>query len=105
MHTNSTPICSRRRRLPVIAAAVLAPLALPHPAPAQLRLAQWNITAYSSGRVADFQTAIFSSFSGRSMSPDAIITEEVVSQAGADNFLALLNSAPSVPHDWALAQF
>ncbi len=82
--------CHHRTPL-VLAAACCAPLLVAPVASAQLRVTQWNITAYSSGRVSDFQTAIFTGFQGRSMTPDAIIAEEVQSQTGADNFLALLN--------------
>ncbi len=96
--------CHHRTPL-VLAAACCAPLLVAPVASAQLRVTQWNITAYSSGRVSDFQTAIFTGFQGRSMTPDAIIAEEVQSQTGADNFLALLNSAAGSTHDWALAPF
>jgi hypothetical protein len=84
---------------------VLAAAFLATPCVAQLRVAQWNITSYTSGRVSEFQTAIYGSFGGRSMSPDVIVAEEINGEAGAVNFLALLNGAPGSPGDWALAPF
>jgi len=72
---------------------------------AQLRVAQWNITNYGSGRTADFRTAIYDSFQGRSMNPDVIIAEEVQSESGAINFRNILNSYPGGPTDWTYATF
>lgn len=72
---------------------------------AQLRVAQWNVTNYSSGRVTQFQTAIYGTFEGRSMRPDILIGQEFLSQNAVNNFLALLNSAPGSPGDWAAAPF
>jgi hypothetical protein len=83
--------------------AVLALLAAP--AHAQLRVANWNVTNYSAGRVAEFQTAIYAEFEGRSMSPDVLITQEILSATGAANFLNILNTAPGSPGDWALVPF
>lgn len=74
-------------------------------ASAQLRVAQWNVTNYSGGRIADFQTAIYGVFNGRSMAPDVLLGEEFISQAGVDTFLTLLNGAPGSPGDWAASPF
>ncbi len=74
-------------------------------ASAQLRVVTWNVTNYTSGRVADFQTAIYSEFDGRSMSPDVFIGQEFLSQTGVNNFLSILNTAPGSPGDWAAAPF
>jgi hypothetical protein len=74
-------------------------------ASAQLRVAQWNVTNYSSGRVADFRSALYDSFQGRSMDPDVIIAEEIVSEGGAMNFRDILNSFPGGPTDWTYATF
>lgn len=71
----------------------------------QLRVAEWNVTNYSSGRVAAFQTAIYGQFQGRSMAPDVIVGQEFESAAGVMNFLGLLNSAPGSPGDWAAAPY
>lgn len=68
---------------------------------AQLRVATWNITNYTSGRTAAFQTAIFSSFEGRSMNPDVLVVQEIKGTTGVNNFLNLLNSAPGQAGQWA----
>jgi len=89
-------------RTPIAALAI----ALASPALADgLRVVTWNITNYSSGREAAFATSIYGVFDGRSMSPDAIAVQEVLSQAGVDAFLAILNAAPGSPGDWAAAPF
>jgi hypothetical protein len=75
------------------------------PALGQLRVAEWNVTNYSSGRVADFQTSIYGQFQGRSMSPDILICQEFLSAAGVTNFLNILNTASGGPGDWAAAPF
>lgn len=97
-------------------------LATAAPALAQVRIAQWNVTNYQSGRVADFQTAIYGSFSGRSMSPDLLMIEEVIEEINiaacgnvfnqqccgnnsVANFLSILNTAPGSPGDWAAAAY
>jgi len=72
---------------------------------AQLRITTWNVTNYSSGREEAFQTAIYGAYQGRSMSPDVIIGQEFLSQAGVDIFQNLLNSAPGSPGDWAASLF
>ena len=82
----------------------LAALAAPA-AHGQLRVVTWNITNYSGGRVDAFQTAIYGSFQGRSLAPDAIIAQELLSQAGVNAFVSLLNTDPASPGDWAAAPF
>lgn len=89
------------RRLVALVGAIAAASA----AQAQLRVVSWNITNYSGGRVDAFQTSIYGEFEGRSMSPDVIVIQEVLSQSGVDAFLSLLNSAPGSPGDWAAAPF
>ncbi|HRI44596.1 MAG TPA: hypothetical protein PLL78_13600 [Fimbriimonadaceae bacterium] len=74
-------------------------------ATAQLRVAQWNVTNYSGGRILEFQTAIYGAFEGRSMRPDILIGEEFISQSAVNTFLSLLNAAPGSPADWAAAPF
>jgi hypothetical protein len=74
-------------------------------ASAQLRIAEWNVTNYSSGRVADFQVSLYGDFEGRQMAPDVLIGQEFLSDAGVNNFLALLNAASGSPGDWAAAPF
>jgi len=71
----------------------------------QLRVANWNVTNYSSGRAAEFRTAFYSEYQGRSFQPDVIIAQEIVSVTGAVNFRAVLNSQPGGPTDWAYAPF
>ncbi|MGP1347992.1 MAG: hypothetical protein ACTS3F_15155 [Phycisphaerales bacterium] len=65
----------------------------------------WNVTNYSSGRIDAFGTSIYAEFEGRSMSPDVFVGQEFLSQSGVNNFLAILNSAPGTPGDWAAAPF
>ncbi len=91
-------------------AAMLCVAGAASSAHAQLRVMNWNITAYTSGRVADFQTALFATApNGLRAAPDIIIAEEVVgttaSPTGANNFLALLNSTPGGFTDWARADY
>jgi endonuclease/exonuclease/phosphatase family metal-dependent hydrolase len=92
-------------------------LALAASAGAQLRVACWNITNYSNGRIAEFQTAIYGVvptpllLAGQSMSPDVIILQEVLGAsqtagtASLTNFRNMLNTAPGSPGDWTFATF
>ncbi|MBL8087752.1 MAG: endonuclease/exonuclease/phosphatase family protein [Chthonomonas sp.] len=73
------------------------------PALAQLRVGQWNITNYSSGRVADFQTALYGEYQGRKFAPDVLAVQELTSSSGVTNYLSILNTAPGSPGDWAAA--
>lgn len=70
-----------------------------------LRIATWNVTNYTGGRVGAFQTAIYGVYQGRSLSPDVIIGQEFISAAGVAAFVNLLNTAPGSPGDWAAADF
>jgi endonuclease/exonuclease/phosphatase family metal-dependent hydrolase len=72
---------------------------------AQLRICTYNVTDYSSGRVADFQNIMYGTFDGRRLAPDVIVGQEFLSQAGVDNFRNLLNSAVGSPGDWQSAPF
>ena len=73
---------------------------------AQLRIATWNISNYSgSDRVSAIQTAVYASFSGRSMRPDVIAAQEFTSASALSTFVGVLNSAPGSPGDWAAAPF
>lgn len=71
----------------------------------QLRVVAWNVSNYSGGRTADIQTSVYGIFEGRSMSPDLIMTQEFISQAGVTAFLSALNTAAASPGDWAAAPF
>jgi len=84
----------------LLAVAVLAPAAA-----AQLRLATWNISNYAGGRDLDLRNAIYAVYNGRSMAPDVFTTQEFTSSAAVAAFLAILNSAPGSPGDWAAAPF
>lgn len=74
-------------------------------ASAQLRIVNWNVTNYSSGRVAAFQTAIYGTFEGRSMAPDILVGQEFLTAASLTAFTNLLNTAPGSPGDWVAAPF
>lgn len=74
-------------------------------ASAQLRVVNWNVTNYTSGRVADFQNAIYATGPAGSMSPDIIVAEEINTETGRTNFLTLLNTYPGGPTDWAATPY
>lgn len=74
-------------------------------AQAQLRVVAWNISNYSGGRGTDLQNAIYSSFQGRSMSPDVITAMEFTTASALSGFVTILNTAPGSPGDWAAAPF
>ena len=80
-------------------------------AAAQLRIANWNVTNYTGGRVAEFQTAIYGvvpatlALEGKRFAPDVILGEEFNTAAGVTAFVNLLNTAPGSPADWAAAPF
>lgn len=96
----------RSRRIAFrIAAVCLGSAALSATALAQLRVSNWNVTNYSGGRVAAFETAIYGSFQGRSLAPDVLIGQEFLSAAGVNAFRNILNNAPGSPGDWASAPF
>ncbi|CAN5801848.1 hypothetical protein BH11PLA1_BH11PLA1_13710 [soil metagenome] len=87
-------------------AAGLALLTCASTAHAQLRVADWNVTNYSSGRTSEFQTAIYATApNGLRFDPDILLAQEIVDATGRQNFLNLLNSAPSGHTDWAATPF
>jgi len=94
-------IRTRHALLILLATAALAAPALGD----GLRVVTWNITNYSGGRNAAFETAVYGEFEGRSMSPDIIAAQELLSQAGVNALLSILNNAPGSPGDWAAANF
>lgn len=83
----------------------------------QVRVAQWNLTNYAGGRVNEFQTAIYGEFMGRSMTPDAIILQEIIQGGGTvlqktntgqtslNQFVILLNTSQGSPGDWAAVPY
>ena len=72
---------------------------------AQLRVATWNVTLYSSGRQGAFAKSLYGVFQGRTFAPDVLVCQELVSQTGVNNFLFILNNAEGSPKDWAAAPF
>lgn len=78
---------------------------LPVLAAAQLRVAAWNISNYSGGRTTDIQNVVHATFQGRSMSPDALACEEILSASAQTALLNALNTAPGSPGTWAAAPF
>lgn len=91
-----------RTRTLLIAALVWAAAC---PASGQLRMVAWNISNYGGGREADFKTAVYSVFDGRSLSPDILMVQEVTSLTGAMNLLTYLNNAAGSPGDWSMFTF
>lgn len=91
-------------RVRAFACIALASL-LPSLSGAQLRVANWNVTAYNGGRIEEFKTAIYATFNGRSLRPDILIGQEFISQSAVNSFLGILNTAPGSPGDWAAAPF
>ncbi len=105
-------------------AALLSAGSLAH---AQVRIAQWNITNWSTSSVAargeSFKTAIYGvAPNGEQMAPDIMIIQEIIQggtpgsypisaaytttgQASVNAFLNLLNTAPGSPGDWAAAAY
>jgi hypothetical protein len=75
-------------------------------APAQLRVATWNISFYNgSDRASAIQTVVYGSFQGRQMAPDVIAAQEFASAGALSTFVGVLNSAPGSPGDWAAGPF
>ncbi len=72
---------------------------------AQLRVATWNISNYGGGRISDVQTVLFASYQGRSVSPDVLVTQEILSAGAQTTLLSALNSAPGSSGTWAAAPF
>lgn len=53
----------------------------------------------------DIQTTVFGAFEGRSMSPDVLLTQEILSTTAMNTFLGALNSAPGSSGTWAAGPF
>ncbi len=70
-----------------------------------LRVAAWNISSYSGGRTSHIQTSVYGEFEGRSFAPDAILLQEMTSEAAVAHIVLALNTAPGSPGDWAMAPF
>ncbi|MEI7575788.1 MAG: endonuclease/exonuclease/phosphatase family protein [Armatimonadota bacterium] len=102
MHFLSFGRTSRARAIWLLGIGALSSLGF-----AQLRVATWNVTNFTStestARKAAFQTAIFGSFQGRSMNPDVLVAQEMQGSASVTSFLAMLNSAPGQSGQWAAA--
>ncbi len=71
----------------------------------EIRIANWNVTNYSGGRAAEFQTAVYGQYAGRTMAPDVLIGQEFISAAAVTSFVNILNTAAGSPGDWAAAAF
>ncbi len=73
---------------------------------AQLRVGQWNVTNFNgTERIAEFKTAIYGVYQGRSFAPDVLMTQEMIGAGGITAFLNLLNTATGSPGDWAAAPY
>ena len=66
----------------------------------QLRVANWNVSNYTGGRVADIKTSVYGVYNGLSFSPDIILGEEFYTQAAVTEFVSALNTATGSPGDW-----
>lgn len=62
-----------------------------------LRIATYNVLNYTSGRTAPFETVV------TEIDADVIVAQEVLSQTGVNNFLAILNTA--FPGEWSAGPF
>ena len=89
----------------ITAVLVLAFLTAAAHAADGLRVATWNISFYSGGRTSQIQTSVYGEFEGRSFAPDAILLQEMVSEAAVAHIVFALNTAPGSPGDWAMAPF
>lgn len=89
------------RSRPALVAATALLWGLAATAPAQLRVASYNISFYSGGRIADIQNVVYGVFQGRSMSPDILALQEIDSQSALNGLVTGLNSAIGSPGDWA----
>lgn len=87
------------------ALAIVAAIAPPALASDGLRVATWNISNYGGGRVDALQTAVYGQFEGRSMAPDAMMVQEMLSAGAVQQIVNALNTAPGSPGDWAMAPF
>jgi endonuclease/exonuclease/phosphatase family metal-dependent hydrolase len=86
--------------------AALVGLAVAASAPAQLRVAAWNLSNYSgTDRAAEVRTVVYGQFNGRSLSPDVFALQEFTSASALSTFVGVLNSAPGSPGDWVAAPF
>ncbi|MGE0002522.1 MAG: hypothetical protein AB7F50_02230 [Fimbriimonadaceae bacterium] len=72
---------------------------------AQVRVATYNISNYAGDMQPQIQTAMFSSFSGRSMKPDLLVCQEILSSTALNNLVSAMNAAPGSPGDYAAAPF
>ncbi|MBX3351294.1 MAG: hypothetical protein KF684_00010 [Phycisphaeraceae bacterium] len=95
------PVCLAPRH----AIALAVGLSVSAGALAQLRVAAWNISNYSGGRVAAIHASVYGEFEGRSMAPDVFLLQEFLSESALSQFVAALNGAPGSPGDWAAAPF
>lgn len=86
-------------RLVALSSAVL--IVVPMSIGQSLRVAAWNISNYTGGRVADIGNAVYGSFQGRSFRPDVILGSEIGSSSAAASFVSALNTAAGSPGDWA----
>ncbi|MCK4342865.1 MAG: hypothetical protein KAY37_14200 [Phycisphaerae bacterium] len=66
----------------------------------QLRVATWNVSNYTGGRVADIQTSVYALYESRSFSPDIILGQEFFGQNAVNQFRDALNTAAGSPGDW-----
>lgn len=92
-----------RLRVPRIAACLTAAIALLATAPAHaLRVTTWNVLAFeptSPGDDVPARQPAFRTVLG-ALSTDILVTEEMLSQTGADTMLAMLKAAQPTGHVW-----
>ncbi|VAX39632.1 hypothetical protein MNBD_PLANCTO03-451 [hydrothermal vent metagenome] len=108
LHAMRFPRSTIRLPVPFVLAGALVLAALAPATAANtdgLRIVAWNVSNYGGGRVAAIQTSVYGEFEGRSMAPDAILLQEMMSAGGVVQFVQALNTAPGSPGDWAMAPF
>ncbi len=70
-----------------------------------LRVVTWNISNYSGGAQSSLETAFFDTYQGRTLAPDLLVVQEILSQSAVNSMLTILNNAPSSPGDYAAGPF
>lgn len=68
-----------------------------------LRVATWNISYYPGDRAGAIGTVAYGVWEGRSMDPDVVCLQEMLSRQAVLALVDALNQAPGSPGDWVAA--